>query len=1411
MDVVIRTAHGEAEVTVAHHGPDVTIGDVVERTTGRPPPTVVFVDGRAVPLETPLGVAGLLNGAVVGLDHVDHVWPGEPVAPGADGAVELVTVAGTASGRTCRLVPGRYHIGPGRAVGVDELSAGTVHDVRLTISVAAGGGVSLEATSGRLEGAPIEGPTPWRFGRLALDDRALSLRPGDGASAPRRPIALGIDGSAAFNRPPRPAPESLPPPLDVPEGGAAARDRRQFPLLAMLAPIPIAVGMALVIGNPRYMLFGLLSPVMMLASWTEERRSARRERRQSAHADTAALGAFREAAAAQFTDDVARARRAHPAISDLITRALTTDPALWERRSEHDDAFVIPIGAADMPWAPPLDRHTGSIDEAPDIVDQLGPLPCVPVVADLLDERGLGIVGPGPPARALARGVVLAATTLHGPADLDVLVCAGAEHIGEWEWVKWLPHARPRGGPQLLSSPDAVTSWAAAVAGAHVRPSRPTRPGHMTLVVADGAAWWRDRTAPLRAVLADPTMPVRIVALTDDVHTLPAVCTTFATLDAGGTARVDDVLRRSHIGGVLPNAVDADLALAVARALAPLDDPEVPTTGRAALPERVPILDVVGIDEPTVERVLARWTATGKGVAAPTATVGVAASGAFTLDLVADGPHGLIAGTTGSGKSELLRSLVVGLAATLPPDELNVVLVDFKGGSAFDACAHLPHTVGLVTDLDEHLAGRVLRCLRAELGHRERVLRDAGVTSLDEHRQLPTRPPLPRLLIVVDEFALLAMEFPEFMPALVDIAQRGRSLGLHLILATQRPAGVVDNKIKANTNLRIALRVQDDGDSIDIIGTRDAVAIPRRIPGRAIARLGAGELVEFQSALATSTRGRRETGDLDLRPYVVARELTPMEAALGAAEPQHRRTAPAASTDLSMLVAAMSEAASALGQSEQRRPYPEPLPEHLPLERLLADHPGDAVPFARTDLPDQQRTGVRWWQPGPDGSMIVYGVAGSGTSSLLATLAIGVSRRFSADDVHLYVIDADTNLLAPLDGLPHTGAVVGLDDAERLARVVRHVAREVERRRRLAVELGGPARVVRIEPAVAVLVDNIGALRQYLDDRRDLADVWPSLEMAIRDGRSLGICAVLAASHERAIPSTTAGLIPERLAMRLADRMAYTGFGLRAADVPRFVPGRALCLVDHTELQVAAPPADLAAAVAEIRERAVHRPPVRIDPMPGEVPLSRLLSHARRDGATLRLPVGIDLRHADAAVLRLELGSSAFVIGPSRSGRSTVLAAIATALHCADPTVTVHAVAPRGGPLDAVATVAARASTPPEVAAWVEDILAARGPRVVLVDDADRLAGPSFERLAAVDDDVVSFVVAGRPDGLRSVSHWSRPLQQTQTGVLLRPGPLDGEFLRVQLGARVPRFDTGRGFLVNDGDLAPIMIATPGR
>ena len=210
-----------------------------------------------------------------------------------------------------------------------------------------------------------------------------------------------------------------------------------------------------------------------------------------------------------------------------------------------------------------------------------------------------------------------------------------------------------------------------------------------------------------------------------------------------------------------------------ARRLARFEDPELAVVA-ADLPDVSRLIPLLDLDALNGSAIAARWRANGPHPP-PRGPIGVTADDVFELDLVRDGPHGLVGGTTGSGKSELLRSMVAGLAASADPDHLTFVLIDFKGGSAFEACARLPHTVGMVTDLDEHLAERALRCLEAELQHRERVLRDAGVSDLPEYLRggHGDAAPLPRLVVVIDEFATMKDELPDFIDALVGIAQRG--------------------------------------------------------------------------------------------------------------------------------------------------------------------------------------------------------------------------------------------------------------------------------------------------------------------------------------------------------------------------------------------------------------------------------------------------------------------------------------------------------------------------------------------------------------------------------------------------------------------------------------------------------------
>ena len=497
----------------------------------------------------------------------------------------------------------------------------------------------------------------------------------------------------------------------------------------------------------------------------------------------------------------------------------------------------------------------------------------VPVTLPLKDLGVVGIAGDAGAARGLARWLVAQAAALHSPRDLSIVVLSDdPQAAAHWNWVRWLPHCAPRTGADCVAlvggDPQTVAARVAELRGPGGRadaepvPRRPaqrvrrfrrragfgasrrTAPaeaGPRTLVILDGARTLR-RFPGMPQVLATARLSgISAVCIGETERELPEECAAVVSFDPRNPGYLA-VRGTETTGLVLADQVSPGWADRVARSLAPLRDISR-EDGQAAIPASARLLDLLGLPDPSAEAVLARWQRYGRTTAVP---IGIGADGPVTVDIRADGPHALIAGTTGAGKSELLQTLIASLAAANRPDAMTFVLIDYKGGSAFKDCARLPHTVGMVSDLDGHLTERALASLAAELRRREEILLHAGAKDIEDYWETAAgrrRPGAarrcPRLVLVIDEFASLVAELPDFVTGLVGIAQRGRSLGVHLILATQRPAGVVSADIRANTNLRIALRVTDAAESVDVIDAPDAARIAKSTPGRCYVRSGA--------------------------------------------------------------------------------------------------------------------------------------------------------------------------------------------------------------------------------------------------------------------------------------------------------------------------------------------------------------------------------------------------------------------------------------------------------------------------------------------------------------------------------------------------------------------------------------------
>lgn len=416
-----------------------------------------------------------------------------------------------------------------------------------------------------------------------------------------------------------------------------------------------------------------------------------------------------------------------------------------------------------------------------------------------------------------------------------------------------------------------------------------------------------------------------------------------------------------------------EIALALARA----------STGAAGLPAVVPLTELVGT--PTPREVIARWRDRPAGLVVP---VGAGEQGPVWLDLAAAGPHALVAGTTGSGKSELLTTWVLGLALAHAPADLHVLLVDYKGGATFGALAALPHVVGVLTDLDSGSTARALAGLRAEVARRERVLADAGCRSLAELHDRGRS--LPRLLVVVDEFRTLADTHPELLDGLVRLAAQGRSLGIHLVLATQRPGGAVTADMRANIAVRVCLRVLEQTDSVDVLGDAAAASLPA-VPGRAVLRTDAAVTVQVAW------------------PGAVDDGLARLVGAVTAA------CATAAGADASLVRVVP--------------PWAPPLPDVVPTS-ALPEPAVTGVPLLLLDEPDHQRHAG--WHLATGDSLLVTGPPGSGRSTAAQTLA----REAVARGVVTHAV-AGEPVVPP--AAPARGTVCGPDDVARLHRLLQEL------------------------------------------------------------------------------------------------------------------------------------------------------------------------------------------------------------------------------------------------------------------------------------------------------------------------------------------------------------------------------------
>jgi DNA segregation ATPase FtsK/SpoIIIE, S-DNA-T family len=1408
---VLRPAHAAVDVRV-DIDPDqptarlaVAVAELVGgAATGAAPALLLARTGELLDLEAPVRRSGVLSGDELVLD------PGPlppPPLPLPIRAVSVDVLAGPDSGHSAVLDRGTYLLGRDPSCDI-VVSDATVSRRHLRIEVAADWSVTITLEDGAENGLAVN-DEPVTGARQVTADDVVTL--GATRVAFREFIRATDEvrdqlGQIEFHRTPyrpevvreRPFPALGPVPT-TPEP-------RRFQVLAALAPLAAGLAMFAFSGQPQFLVLTLISPLAIVANFVEDKRSGR-----SRHADSVARFRARlakrvdEVAAARAAERVERVRSA-PDLADLARRAELRTIDLWPRGRESDDFLRVRVGigeGASLVTAPVEPNGDDALrDEAEAALAGHDRLSGIPVTLPLADVGVLAVHGDPDDVDDVAAALTVQISCLHSPEDLIIAGAVGAERAFT-DWLKWLPHGRsvtsPLGGRhltttqagarRLLAELVEVAEWRAAERSANVDRRWP-----WLLVLLDGDL---EPDATLVSQLLDhcPEAGISVVWLSTSEARVPhqadAVIDCQLTRGDGGATLwqtdPDIETQQVELGRVHPEVADR-----VARSLAPVRDATV-ATATTAIPRTAPLLQVLGVEEPDAGWVTTRWS-TERPYGLDHA-VGLGADGVFRLDLVADGPHALIGGTSGAGKSELLQSMVASLITEHPPTRLNFLFVDYKGGASSTVFRDVPHTVGYVTNLDGELSLRALTSLRAELDRRMRLLEGKAKDLEEMLSRFPDEAP-PSLVIVVDEFATLVKEIPDFVAGMVDIAQRGRSLGIHLILATQRPSGSVNDNILANTNLRVSLRMLDAADSSAIIRSPEAADIPVPLRGRGFARLGPRDLVAFQSAYAGAplVAGGGE-GAVVVAPFTI--EPTgerPLVVGGGTAAPGDGRT------QLDAVVEAVLEASAAAAYPPSRPPWCDVLRDHLSLDELRAEprgddaanRPGRLVRIGLVDDPEHQDQYPAVVDLEEGGGLAIYGSGGAGKTTLLRTIAASAALDAGggAGEVVVFGLDFASRALRNIEALPTVAGVATGDDLEAVTRVIALLAGELDRRRSLLADAQAETLSAFRDqghalPRILLLVDGYPNLSAAFTGGgySNPLDQWLDLfHRVVLDGRQVGIHTVLTADRRGGVPALLQAAIAHRIVLRQADESGYGDHGItlaraRGLDLP---PGRGLWQGDLlTQFACVSSAGDgpaQAAALASYGEALRAVTPgasIRTAPLPEVVEAigepdagSAFVAGVGIADLTLE-PVTVDLTH-----------SHLLIAGLPQSGRSSAAALIADGLHRRG--VDLWVVGPSVSPLRGIAGASGRAFGRGEALAGTLDELATlletfpgTQPRLLVVDDLDAMDDPAlsalWERLARAEDLRVAATIETRNVAGFSMNALLNEVRKARRSLFLQP------------------------------------------
>ena len=874
---------------------------------------------------------------------------------------------------------------------------------------------------------------------------------------------------------------------------------------------------------------------------------------------------------------------------------------LWEREIEDEDFISVRIGMGssnpELEIKAPEEHFSLEDDELSQavqaIVNNSKQMEDVPISMSLTEKNITAVVGQEQYSKAFIEALIIQLVTFHSYGDLKIVMFTSEEKADKWKFMKILPHCwtNDKSMRFFATNPEEMKQISLFLEKEYnyrkfddekIRnlDYKSFKPYYV--IITDNLKAARNVDIVKKVLDEDINLGFSVLIKNERLVNLPGECSTFLNIDPNGSGMFENELvstKQKSFNADLNQNIDL-MDVATRLANIPLEA----TTAEAALPDTVSFLQMYNIGKVEQLNTIDRWRSNNPTMSLQV-PIGIDEHGElFNLDLheKAHGPHGLIAGMTGSGKSEFIITYILSLAVNFHPNEIQFVLIDYKGGGLAGAFENketgikLPHLAGTITNLDTIEMNRSLASIQSELRRRQRLFNEAR-DALNEstidiykyqklYRDGMVKKPISHLFIISDEFAELKAQQPDFMSQLISTARIGRSLGVHLILATQKPAGVVDDQIWSNSKFRICLKVQDKSDSMDMIKCPDAAMLKRT--GRFYLQVGYNEFFALgQSAWcgAQYFPSDKVKHNFDNSLYFINGLGLPIKSI---EDSKKNVLVTSKGEELPNIMKYLVNIAK-----EQNIITPklwlERIPEFIFVENLKKKYSIQTTQYilepviGEFDDPNNQRQGVLTLPLTEEGNTVVYGAAGSGKEQLLTTIIYSIMVSHTVDEANIYALDFGAETLKIFSNAPHVGDVLFVGDTEQTANLFRMLTEIIEERKKLFVNYNGNyisyiRNSQKSVPNIIVIINNYEMFTELYSDYED------QLLQLTRDGSKYGIIFIISASGANSLKYRLKQNFNQELVLQMNDDADYISIlGNTNKVYPSKYKGRGLVRLDQ--------------------------------------------------------------------------------------------------------------------------------------------------------------------------------------------------------------------------------------------------------